>query len=145
MKVLVKEKIAQAGVDILKEHFDVEVNIDMTDEELKGKINDYDAILVRSASKITADILANATRPKIIGRAGVGVDNIDVKAATQKGIVVANAPGSKPVRGRARHRPARTGKADPQCQRIHAWRQVGEVSVQGSGDNRQGPGHHGAG
>ena len=94
MKILVKEKIAQAGIDILKEHFDVEVRTDMTDEELKERINDYDAILVRSASKITADILKHATRPKIIGRAGVGVDNIDVKAATEKGIVVANAPGS---------------------------------------------------
>jgi D-3-phosphoglycerate dehydrogenase len=94
MRVLVKEKIAQSGVDILKEHFDVEVRTDMTDEELTEKINDYDAILVRSASKITAEVLQNATRPKIIGRAGVGVDNIDVKAATQKGIVVANAPGS---------------------------------------------------
>ena len=94
MKVLVKEKIAQAGIDILKEHFEVEVRTDMTDEELKEKINDYDAILVRSASNITADILENATRVKMIGRAGVGVDNIDVKAATKKGIVVANAPES---------------------------------------------------
>jgi D-3-phosphoglycerate dehydrogenase len=94
LKVLVKEKIAQAGVDILKEHFDVEVRTDMTDEELTAKINDYDAIIVRSASEITATVLKDATRPKMIGRAGVGVDNIDVKAATQKGIVVANAPGS---------------------------------------------------
>ncbi len=94
MKVLVKEKIAQAGIDILKEHFEVEVRTDMTDEELKEKINEYDAILVRSASNITADILENSTRVKMIGRAGVGVDNIDVKAATKKGIVVANAPGS---------------------------------------------------
>ena len=94
MKVLVKEKIAQAGIDMLKEHFDVEVNTDMTDEELKQKINDYDAIIVRSASKITADILEDAKRVRMIGRAGVGVDNIDVKAATKKGIVVANAPGS---------------------------------------------------
>jgi D-3-phosphoglycerate dehydrogenase / 2-oxoglutarate reductase len=94
MKVLVKEKIAQAGVDLLKEHFDVDVRIDMTDEELKQCINDYDAIVVRSASKITADVLADAKTVKIIGRAGVGVDNIDVKAATKKGIVVANAPGS---------------------------------------------------
>jgi D-3-phosphoglycerate dehydrogenase / 2-oxoglutarate reductase len=94
MKVLVKEKIAQAGVDLLKQHFDVEVRTDMTDEELMGRINEYDAIIVRSASSITADVLQHATRPKMIGRAGVGVDNIDVEAATQKGIVVANAPGS---------------------------------------------------
>jgi D-3-phosphoglycerate dehydrogenase / 2-oxoglutarate reductase len=94
MKVLVKEKIAQAGIDILKEHFEVEVKIDMTDEELKERINEYDAFIIRSASKITADVLENAKRTKMIGRAGVGVDNVDVKAATQKGIVVANAPGS---------------------------------------------------
>jgi len=94
MKILVKEKIAQAGVDMLKEQFDVEVRTDMTDEELREKINDYDAIIVRSASRITADVLGGATRPQMIGRAGVGVDNIDVKAATLKGIVVANAPGS---------------------------------------------------
>jgi D-3-phosphoglycerate dehydrogenase len=94
MKVLVKETIAQAGVDMLREHFDVDVCTDMTDEELGRKINDYDAIVIRSASKLTADVLANAKRVKMIGRAGVGVDNIDVKAATQKGIVVANAPGS---------------------------------------------------
>jgi D-3-phosphoglycerate dehydrogenase / 2-oxoglutarate reductase len=94
MKVLVKEKIAQAGIDLLQKHFDVELRTDMTDDELREKINDYDAIIVRSASKITADVLRNATRPKMIGRAGVGVDNIDLKAATQKGIVVANAPGS---------------------------------------------------
>ncbi len=94
MKVLVKEKIAQAGVDILKEHFEVEVRTDMTDEELAENINEYDAFIVRSASKITAEVLKDAKRVKMIGRAGVGVDNIDVKAATQKGIVVANAPGS---------------------------------------------------
>ncbi len=94
MKVLVKEKIAQAGVDLLKEHFDVEVSTDMTDEELKQKIDEYDAFIVRSATKVTAEILEDAKRVKIIGRAGVGVDNIDVKAATQKGIVVVNAPGS---------------------------------------------------
>jgi D-3-phosphoglycerate dehydrogenase len=94
LKVLVKEKISQAGIDILKEHFDVEVRTDMTDEELTANINDYDAIIVRSASEISATVLKDATRPKMIGRAGVGVDNIDVKAATQKGIVIANAPGS---------------------------------------------------
>ncbi len=94
MKVLVKEKIAETGIDILKQHFEVEVRTDMTDAELKEKINDYDAVIVRSATQVTADILENATRLKMIGRAGVGVDNIDVKAATQKGIMVVNAPGS---------------------------------------------------
>ena len=94
MKVLVKEKIAQAGIDLLREHFEVEVDTEMTDEELRQKINDYDAIVIRSASKITEQVLEYAKTLKMIGRAGVGVDNIDVKAATKKGIVVANAPGS---------------------------------------------------
>ena len=85
MKVLVKEKIAQAGIDMLKEHFDVEVNTDMTDEDGDGEDQRVRCIVVRSASKITAEVLENAKRVKIIGRAGVGVDNIDVKAATKKG------------------------------------------------------------
>ena len=94
MKVLVKEKIAQAGIDLLREHFEVEVDTEMTDEVLRRKINDYDGIVIRSASKITEQVLEDAKTLKMIGRAGVGVDNIDVKAATKRGIVVANAPGS---------------------------------------------------
>jgi len=94
LKVLVKEKISDEGVKLLQQHFDVEVNKDMTDAELKERINDYDALIIRSATKVTADILEDATRLKIIGRAGVGVDNVDVPAATKKGIIVCNAPGS---------------------------------------------------
>ncbi len=93
-RVLVKEKISATGIELLREQFDVDVNTAMTDAELKERINDYDALIVRSATKVTADILENSTRLRIIGRAGSGVDNIDVKAATKKGIVVANAPES---------------------------------------------------
>ncbi|MHB8867740.1 MAG: phosphoglycerate dehydrogenase [Thermoleophilia bacterium] len=93
-RVLVKEKISPAGIELLREHFDVDVRTDMTDAELKEHINDYDALIVRSATKVTAEILEESTRMRIIGRAGSGVDNIDVKAATKKGIVVANAPES---------------------------------------------------
>ena len=93
-RVLVKEKIAAAGVALLQEHFDVDVIIDMSDEEFTDRINDYDAVIIRSASKLTAEVLEPATRFKIIGRAGSGVDNVDVKVATKKGIVVANAPDS---------------------------------------------------
>jgi D-3-phosphoglycerate dehydrogenase len=90
-RVLVRETIAPAGVDLLREHFDVDVD---SDSELVDIIDRYDAIVVRSATKLTADVIDRALRLKVIGRAGVGVDNVDVEAATRRGIVVANAPES---------------------------------------------------
>jgi len=90
-KVLVREKIADAGIDLLRERFDVDVD---SNGDLAGKIGDYDAIVIRSATKLTADVIERAERLKVIGRAGVGVDNVDVEAATRRGIVVANAPES---------------------------------------------------
>jgi D-3-phosphoglycerate dehydrogenase / 2-oxoglutarate reductase len=91
VKVLVAEKIGASGVALLKEHFDVD------EGDHLDRIADYDGILIRSATKLTADVIANATRLKAIGRAGVGVDNVDVAAATKRGIVVANAPQSNVV------------------------------------------------
>ena len=93
-RVLVKEKIADAGVDLLRRHFDVDVRTDMEESELPGAIADYDAIVIRSATKLTADVIEQAERLKVIGRAGIGVDNVDVPAATKRGIIVANAPES---------------------------------------------------
>src|SRR5438128_4623932 len=94
MKVLVRESIAPAGVDLLRERFDVDVDGKSPLEEIIGR---YDAIVVRSATKVTADLIDRATNLKVIGRAGVGVDNVDVDAATRRGIVVANAPESNVV------------------------------------------------
>ena len=91
MRVLVREKIAEAGVDLLREHFDVDVD---GDAELNDVIALYDGIVVRSATKLTRDVIERGERLKVIGRAGVGVDNVDVEAATRRGIVVANAPES---------------------------------------------------
>jgi D-3-phosphoglycerate dehydrogenase / 2-oxoglutarate reductase len=91
LRVLVREAIAPAGVDLLREHFDVDVD---ADSDLAEIIGQYDAIVVRSATKLTADLIDLALRLKVIGRAGVGVDNVDVEAATRRGIVVANAPES---------------------------------------------------
>ena len=91
MRVLVREKIAEAGVDLLREHFDVDVD---GDAELNEVIGLYDGIVVRSATKLTRDVIERGERLKVIGRAGVGVDNVDVEAATRRGIVVANAPES---------------------------------------------------
>ncbi|MHB8532330.1 MAG: phosphoglycerate dehydrogenase [Solirubrobacteraceae bacterium] len=96
-KVLVKEKIGESGVALLREHFDVELGIDWDDAELERRISEYDGILIRSATKMTAELIGRADRLRVIGRAGVGVDNVDVPAATKRGIVVANAPESNVV------------------------------------------------
>src|SRR5215831_16454994 len=97
MKVLVKEKIADSGIDLLRESFDVDLGFEMSDEELQDAIASYDAILVRSATKVTEDLIGRADNLKVIGRAGTGVDNVDITAATRRGIVVANAPESNSV------------------------------------------------
>jgi D-3-phosphoglycerate dehydrogenase / 2-oxoglutarate reductase len=96
-KILVAEKIADTGIEKLREHFDVEVGGDWTPEQLAERIGDYDGLLIRSATQVTADLIARADRLKVIGRAGVGVNNVDVDAATKRGIVVANAPQSNVV------------------------------------------------
>ena len=97
LKVLVKEKIGDSGVELLREHFDVDLGLDWSDEELAQRIGDYHGILIRSATKLTAELIDRATNLRAIGRAGVGVDNVDVDAATKRGIVVANAPQSNVV------------------------------------------------
>src|SRR5271170_7065332 len=97
LKVLVKEKVGDSGVQLLKEHFDVDLGFDWTDEELGERIGDYEGILIRSATKLTAELIEKGTSLRAIGRAGVGVDNVDVEAATKRGIIVANAPQSNVV------------------------------------------------
>ena len=91
MRVLVRETIADAGVELLRSRFDVDVD---GESDLAAIIAGYDGIVIRSATKLTADLIEKAERLKVIGRAGVGVDNVDVDAATRQGIVVANAPES---------------------------------------------------
>jgi len=90
-RVLVREPIAEAGLALLRERFDVDVD---SDSDLAATIGDYEAIVIRSATKLDASLIERAQRLKVIGRAGVGVDNVDVEAATRRGIVVANAPES---------------------------------------------------
>ncbi len=96
-RVLVAERIAEPGIELLREHFDVDVADGWADGQLAERIGDYDAILIRSATKMTAELIERAERLKVIGRAGVGVNNVDVPAATKRGIVVANAPQSNVV------------------------------------------------
>jgi D-3-phosphoglycerate dehydrogenase len=97
MKVLVKEKIADAGVELLRERFDVELGLDWDGDELQSRIGEFDGILIRSATKLTGDLIDRAENLKVIGRAGTGVDNVDVEAATKRGIVVANAPEANSI------------------------------------------------
>ncbi|HEX3331364.1 MAG TPA: phosphoglycerate dehydrogenase [Gaiellales bacterium] len=95
--VLVTEEIAQAGVDLLRGQFQVDVELNPKPDDLAGRIGAYDALIVRSATSVSAGLLEHAGNLKVIGRAGTGVDNVDVAAATRRGIIVANAPGSNMV------------------------------------------------
>ncbi len=92
MKILVADPVSEQGVAILRKEHDVDVRHKLPPEELIAAIPGYDALVVRSETKVTKAIIAAAANLKVIGRAGVGVDNIDVDAATKKGIIVLNAP-----------------------------------------------------
>jgi D-3-phosphoglycerate dehydrogenase / 2-oxoglutarate reductase len=95
--VLVTDPIAQDGIDYLQEHTQVDVRLGLSRDELLKALPDYEALIVRSETKVTADVVAAGARLMVIGRAGVGVDNIDVDAATERGIVVVNAPAGNTI------------------------------------------------
>jgi D-3-phosphoglycerate dehydrogenase len=98
-RVLLADEIAAEGLAILQasERLEVDARTDIEPAELKAVIGEYDAVIVRSRTRLTADILESAQRLKVIGRAGVGVDNIDVDFATRQGVVVLNAPGGNVI------------------------------------------------
>ena len=91
-KVLVSDPIDQAGIDILSQVATVDVRTGLPPEELKAIIGNYDALMIRSGTTVTADIIEAAGKLRIIGRAGGGVDNVDVPAATKRGVLVVNSP-----------------------------------------------------
>jgi D-3-phosphoglycerate dehydrogenase len=92
MKILVADPIADEGIDFLRGYAQVDVRTKLELEQIKAIIGDYDALIVRSQTKVGAEVIQSGKRLKVIGRAGVGIDNIDVDAATRNGIVVVNAP-----------------------------------------------------
>jgi D-3-phosphoglycerate dehydrogenase len=96
-RVLVAEKIGDSGIGLLRQQFDVELGDGWTREQLLERIGEFDGILIRSATKLDAELISHANRLRAVGRAGVGVDNVDVAAATKRGIVVANAPQSNVI------------------------------------------------
>lgn len=96
-RILVTEKIADEGLAALREAAQVDVRTDLDRATLLEVISEYDALVVRSGTRVTAEVLAAGKKLRVVGRAGTGVDNIDVDAATRQGIVVVNAPASNSV------------------------------------------------
>jgi len=93
VKVLISDKLSSQAVDIFKENgIDVDFETGLSPEELVARIGEYEGLAVRSATKVTTDVLDAAERLKVVGRAGIGVDNIDTAAATKNGVVVMNTP-----------------------------------------------------
>lgn len=99
MKVLISDVLGEAGIKIFQDEdgIEVDVNTGLAPEELKAIIGNYDGLVIRSATKVTADLLEAATNLKVVGRAGIGLDNVDIPAATKKGVAVMNTPGGNVV------------------------------------------------
>jgi D-3-phosphoglycerate dehydrogenase len=94
MKILVSDALGEAGIEMFQaaEGLTVDVKTGLKADELRAIIGDYDALVIRSATKVTAELLSAADRLKVVGRAGIGLDNVDIPAATRKGVVVMNTP-----------------------------------------------------
>jgi len=91
-RILIADPIAQDGIDILKQEADVDVKTGMAPEQLIAIIPGYEALVVRSETRVTAEVFSAGKALRAVGRAGVGVDNIDLNAATERGVIVVNAP-----------------------------------------------------
>ena len=99
MKILVSDPLAKQGIEVIKQQgdFEVDVKTKLSAEELINTISEYDALIVRSQTKVTEEVVGAAKKLKVVGRAGVGLDNIDIQAATKHGVVVLNAPGGNTI------------------------------------------------
>lgn len=99
MKVLVSDSLSEEGLKLLKKEKNItfDVKTKLSEKELVGIIGDYDALIIRSSTKVTKNVINAATKLKVVGRAGVGVDNIDVNAASKKGVIVMNTPGGNTI------------------------------------------------
>ena len=97
--ILVSDKLGDAGVERLKQEPDIHVDVKtgLTKEQLAGTLSDYDALIIRSATKVDAEVLEGARKLRIVGRAGIGIDNVDVRSATSKGVIVMNTPQANAI------------------------------------------------
>ena len=94
-RVLITEKIADAGIERLREAgHDVDIKLNLSEDALLAEVKDADAVIIRSATTITKEVINSAEKLLVIGRAGIGLDNVDVNAATEQGVMVVNAPKS---------------------------------------------------
>jgi len=94
MKILVSDNLGEIGIQMFRKEpgMEVDVKTGLQPDQLKGIIGEYDALVIRSATQVTEDILEAATNLKVVGRAGIGLDNVDIPAATKRGVVVMNTP-----------------------------------------------------
>ncbi len=99
MKVLVSDNLSEQGIEVLKnaDGIEVDVKTGLSNEELIGIIGQYDGLAIRSATEVTADVIQAASNLKVVGRAGIGIDNVDLKAASKRGVVVMNTPGGNTI------------------------------------------------
>ena len=94
-KILAKEKLSSEGIKHLEElGFQVDLGLEWDADELLRRIPEYHGLIIRSATKVTAEVIQAGENLQVVGRAGVGVDNVDVKEATKRGVIVVNAPQS---------------------------------------------------
>ena len=144
-RVLIADKLSPAAVAIFKERgVEVDVKPGLDKDELPKIIGDYDGLAIRSATKVTAKLLDAAKKLKVIGRAGIGVDNVDIPAATARGVIVMNTPFGNSITT-AEHAIAlmfALARADPRGRRLHPGRQVGEEPLHGRRALRQDAGPH---
>lgn len=105
-KILIPEKVSADGLALLRDQFEVHEKKSLSPQELKDIIGDYEALIVRSETQVTADLLNAAKKLKVVARAGVGVDNVDVQSATTHGIIVVNSPSGN-INAAAEHTIAR--------------------------------------
>ena len=133
-KVLISDELSPRAVEIFAERgCDVDFKPGLKPAELRAIVGDYDGLAIRSATKVTAEVLAEAKKLKVVGRAGIGVDNVDIKSATAHGVVVMNTPFGNAITT-AEHAIAlmfARGAPDPRGQRLDPGRQVGEEPLHG--------------
>ena len=145
-KVLIPEKVSQDGLQMLSKSLDVHEKKGLSAEELVQIIPDYDALIVRSETKVNAELLAAGKKLRVVARAGVGVDNVDLNAATKLGIIVVNSPQGN-INAAAEHTIAllmavarNVGEASVSCdkasQKIHTWESSLQRPLRSNVDNQ---------